>query len=117
MISARKFWANYSILAAGDLFGRLLAFWATVHITGVLGKSLFGTLSFAMAFTAYFEMISRQGLDYYSIQALARKPSEAHGFAGTLLGLRMITSLTAFLILIAVVSHLAKPHELKLLIL
>ena len=117
MVYARKFLANYTILVAGELLGRLLAFWAMVHIAGVLGKNLFGTLSFATALTAYFELIARQGLDTYGIRAVAREPSQTRRYAETLLGLRLITSVIAFLALGVAVWCLAKPNELKILIL
>ena len=116
MLNARKFLANYTILVAGDLVSRLLAFWAMVHIAGVLGKDLFGTLGFATAFTAYFELISRQGLDIYGIQAVARQPSLARRYADTLFGLRLTSSAVAFLVLSVTARCLAKPEELKLLI-
>jgi O-antigen/teichoic acid export membrane protein len=117
MAFARKFLANYTVLLTGDLIGRFLAFWAMIHIAGVLGKNLFGTLSFATAFTAYFELMARQGLDTYGIQAVAREPARVRQYAATLLGLRLTASVAAFLVLSVAVWSLNQPHELKILIL
>lgn len=116
MVYVRKFLSNYAILVIGDLVSRLLALWAMVHIARVLGKDLFGILGFATAFTAYFELISRQGLDLYGIQAVAREPALARRYADVLLGLRLTASIAAFSALSLVVWRLAKPEEVKLLI-
>lgn len=116
MAYARRFLANYSILVAGDLISRITAFVAMVHIARVLGKDLFGLLGLAAAFTAYFEIIARQGLDTWGIQEVARKPSAARNYADTLLGLRLTTSSVAFGILSLVAWQLRRPTELKILL-
>ena len=116
MLHARKFLANYTILVVGDLVSRFLAFWAMISIARVLGKDLFGTLGFATAFAAYFELFARQGLDTYGIQAVAHRPGSVREYAETLLGLRLTTSCIAFLDLSATAWRLSRPAELKLLI-
>ncbi len=116
MVYARKFLSNYAILVAGDMASRLLSFWAMVHIARVLGRDLFGMLGFAAAFTAYFELIARQGLDLYGIQAVAREPSLVRRHADVILGLRLTASVAAFSALNLVVTWLAKPEEVKLLV-
>ncbi len=116
MAYARRFLANYSILVLGDLVSRGVAFFAMVRIARVLGTNLFGILSFATAFTAYFELISRQGLDTYGIQEVARHPSLARKHADTILGLRLTASILAYLALSVTVWRMTQPAELKLLL-
>jgi O-antigen/teichoic acid export membrane protein len=116
MAFARKFLANYSILVLGDLVSRVVAFFATIRIARVLGANLFGILSFATAFTSYFELISRQGLDTYGIQEVARNPALAKKHADTILGLRLAASVLAYLALSVTVWRMTQPAELKLLV-
>jgi O-antigen/teichoic acid export membrane protein len=116
MAYARKLLANYSILVLGDLISRAVAFLAMVRIARVLGTGLFGILSFATAFTAYFELIARQGLDTYGIQEVAREPALVREHTDTILGLRLTASILAYLALIVTVRRMAQPEELKLLV-
>jgi O-antigen/teichoic acid export membrane protein len=113
----RKFLANYSILVAGDLCSKVLLLWASVRIARVLGTDLFGDLAFAAAFTAYFALLVSQGLGNYGMQEVARQPSRKGEFVGTILALRFTASLVAGLILAATVWLLAKPLEIKILLL
>ncbi len=115
MALARRFLANYSILVLGDLVSRAVALFAMIRIARVLGTNLFGLLSFATALTAYFELISRQGLDMYGIQEVARNPELAKKHADTILGLRLTASVLAYLALSLTVWIMPQPWELKLL--
>ena len=116
MAYTRRFLTNYFVLVAGDLGSRIMAFYAMVHIARVLGKDLFGILGFAAAFTAYFEIIARQGLDLWGIQEVAREPSAAKHHADTLIGLRLATSTIAFGLMSLIAWQLLKPIELKMLV-
>jgi O-antigen/teichoic acid export membrane protein len=117
MVYARKFLANYTILIIGDLGSRFIGFWALVHIARVVGTDLFGMLSFATAFTAYFALIVRQGLDTYGIQQVARNPGLVRQYAETILGLRLTAGLAAFAALVVTVWVLPQPDLVKILIL
>jgi O-antigen/teichoic acid export membrane protein len=117
MVYARKFLANYTLLVAGDLASKLIGFWAMVHIARVFGKDLFGGLAFAAALSSYFSLLVRQGLDNYGVQEVARNPASARRYADSILGIRVTGSVIAFLALVGVASHLAKPGEVRLLLL
>lgn len=117
MGQARTFLVNFTFLAAGDLVAKALAFWAFAHIARVVGTELFGDIAFAVAFTLYFGLIVRQGLDVYGIQEVARDRSRVLVQNANILGLRLVSSLVAGIALIITVSLLSKPANLKALIL
>lgn len=114
---ARKFLANYSILVAGDLVSKILLLWASVRIVRVLGIGLFGDIAFAMAFTTYFSLLVSQGLGFYGMQEVARCPARAGEYVGSILAMRFSTSLAAVAAMCGIVWLLAKPTEVKLLLL
>ncbi len=117
MVDARKFLLNYTLLVAGDLGSRFISFWALVRIARVLGSDLFGNLSFAAAFTAYFALLVRQGLDTYGIQQVARDPSSVLAYARRIMGLRLAGAALAVLALLAILWQWDRPEELKMLVL
>ncbi|MFH1575234.1 MAG: oligosaccharide flippase family protein, partial [Acidobacteriota bacterium] len=117
MSYARRFLANYTVLAIGDIGSRLISFWALVRIAHVVGTDLFGNLAFATAFTTYFALLIQQGLDTYGIQQVAREPSTMLRSAQAILGLRLAGCLLAALVLGLSLWTLDQPGQLKLLIL
>ncbi len=114
---ARRFLLNLTFLAAGDLTAKALAFLALAHIARVVGTELFGDMAFAVAFTLYFGLIVKQGLDVYGIQEVARDRSRIPALGANILGLRLVSSLAAAAVLIFTLPILGKPHQVKALLL
>ncbi len=114
---ARKFLANYTILAAGDLVAKVLLLLATMRMARVLGTDLFGDIAFAAAFTAYFSLLVSQGLGTFGMQEVARNPARIREYAGNILAMRLCASLAAATLLAVTVLLLRKPPEVKLLLL
>jgi O-antigen/teichoic acid export membrane protein len=114
---ARGFLLNFTFLAAGDLAAKALSFLAFAHIARVIGTERFGDIAFAAALTLYFGLIVRQGLDVYAIQEVAQDHSRIRTLSASVLGLRLASSLAAAALLLLVVPLLAKPGQIKVLIL
>jgi O-antigen/teichoic acid export membrane protein len=114
MSQARKFVAAYTTLVTGDLVAKLLSFLAMALLARRLGAGLFGEIAFAGALASYFILIVGQGLDIYGVREAARSPSEATRLAGSILGLRLVSSLVAAVLWIVAVTVLDRPPGLGL---
>lgn len=117
MAAVRKFLTNLSMLTAGALAAKLITFLAVARMARALGTDLFGGVAFAIAFTMYFDLIISQGLDVYAIQEVARDRGALERRAAAILGLRLVSSLLALGALVAAVSLLARPTQVKWLLL
>jgi O-antigen/teichoic acid export membrane protein len=117
MVNARTFLKNLTWLSAGDITAKILAFFAFAHLARVLGSDGFGAIGFAAAFTLYFSLIVTQGLDVYAIQEVARDIALLQRRAAAILGLRVVSALVAYPVLVVVSFQIGKPAAVRTLVL
>jgi O-antigen/teichoic acid export membrane protein len=89
---------NSSWLIVDKIFRALLGLFVGAWVARYLGPADFGTLSYVIAYIAFFQAFSALGLDTIVIREIARHPKLAPFMLGSALLMRLCSSLIAFLV-------------------
>lgn len=87
--------------------GLLVGVWMARY----LGPKQFGLLNFALAFVGLFGGIATLGLQGIMVRDIIKKPEESDTILGTGFLLRVVGGLVAFVLILAVISHL-RPDDI-----
>jgi len=115
--TARRIFRNFFSLYSAEIVTNLLRFLAVAYLARILGVQAFGEIGFATAVLAYFTLLINLGLDTFGVREVARDPSLVKNYVGNILGIRILGSLLSFALLLAFVSLIPKPPQVKNLIL
>jgi len=119
----RRLEGRVNLLAVIHNTGWLFADKAMRMVVGVLvgawvarylGPRQYGELAYALAFAAFFSVISQLGLDAVAIRDIARDSDEAPSILGTVLRLRLITGVLCYIAALAMMAVL-RPGDLRAL--
>lgn len=104
---------NISALAIGHVGTNILGFVAFAYIARVLGPDGFGLINFASAILAYFSLIATMGIPNLASREIARHPADTSKIVGSMLLTRLVLSVVAVLILIALLPFLAPTAAMR----
>ena len=93
---------RYSALAAADIASRGLAFLASLLIVRAFSAEAFGQLGVASSVVTYALYASTCGLDVYAVRNVARLPASIGVTAGTIMAIRSVLSVVAYVALLGV---------------
>ncbi len=108
----RRFLFRYLLLVAAEGTGRVVAFASMVIVVRRFGPAGFGELGLAASLVTYMMVAGTCGLDLYAVRSVARDAASLRELAATVVTLRLILGLAAYLALLAVVSASPslRPH-------
>lgn len=100
---------NFLQLGSGELFTRLITFFATIYIARILGPESYGIVGFALAVTLYLNWFTDFGIEMLAPREIARDPERIRDLAPTLVAARTLIAI-ACAIGLAVFSWLFLPE-------
>lgn len=112
MVIARKIAYNVVFISIAKIFSTILALVAIGFITRYLGASGFGNYATVLAFFAFFGAFADLGLYSVATREISRAGADEEKIMGNIFSLRLLASLTVFLIS-PLAIFLPYPPELK----
>ena len=102
---------NVGVLSVSQIIGYLLAFFYTIFIARYLGAEGFGTLSFAIAFTAILGILADLGLSTLIVREVARDKSLTNKFIGNIIIIKLILGILTFGTIAIIINLLNYPQQ------
>lgn len=93
---------RFSALAVADITSRGLAFVATFLVVRAFKAEAFGQLGVATSVVTYALFASTCGLDVYAVRNVARLPTSIGATASTIMAIRSLLGVVAYLVLLGV---------------
>ena len=106
---------NLLSLASAEVVARIVGFLTTIYLGRVLGAEGFGKLGFAQSFNYYFIILAVSGLNVFGIREIAKRQEETRTLTGQIFGLKIITTVLSFFLLIGLIFMMPKPADVKTL--
>ena len=106
----KKFYINSGWLIADKVFRMVVGLFIGVWVARYLGPKSFGSLNYALAFTALFSVFSNLGLDQIVVRDIVDKSNSGNCILGSAFFLKIFGSVLAIL-LACVTIHLYKPND------
>lgn len=107
---------NIFFLYSGDVASRLVSMVAIVYLARILGPSDFGTISIGLAVLAYGMIVGNSGLSILGTRKVAGKVEGVANLTANIFIARLILSVVAYLIGVAVAYFLVPSSQLFRLI-
>ena len=107
---------NFLSLFIGSIGSRLLGFLVTVYLARILDVSGFGKISFALAIFSYGVILTNPGLLLLGTREVAKKKEKIGEYLPTIVVLRLLLALFAFLLILSLLIFLPKSQDTKVLI-
>jgi O-antigen/teichoic acid export membrane protein len=111
MSNVQRIARNTTLLLSSSIAGFILAFFFTLYVARYLGAQGFGVLSFALAFTALFGIITNIGLQSLMIREVARDTALALKYLNNFAVMKVFLSILTFGLLALSVNLLHYPAE------
>ena len=105
---------NFAYLLASQVVAGLAGLASMSYLARTLGPETFGILGFGVALIAYFGHLVVLGSDFYGSREIARQPETAGPLTSRIIGLRLVTSVTAVLAFLFVVWVIDQPQTVKI---
>jgi O-antigen/teichoic acid export membrane protein len=102
---------NTGVLFVAQIISYILGFLYLMYTARYLGPGAYGILSFALAFTVIFGIISDLGLTQFMIREISRNKSLASKYLGNALVLKIIASIITFTLVVITINLLDYPKE------
>ena len=112
----RKIAANTGWLLGERLARALIGFVVAAWVARYLGPERFGQFAYVIALVALFQTIAALGADGIVVRDLAREPKSAAAILGSILRLRLITSIICWLSVVGVAAVI-DPHDTTTIVL
>jgi O-antigen/teichoic acid export membrane protein len=103
---------NTAFLLAGEVAVKLLAVAFSVLVVRRLGAADFGRYSAALAFVVLFSIVTDLGTSYFSLREMAGRRAAATTLLADLIGLRLLLSLGALVLIPAAATIFGESEEM-----
>lgn len=114
--NAKKFINNTGWMIGGRIFQMVLSFVITMITARYLGPSNYGIINYVASFCALFTPLCTLGLNDIIVKELVDMPEREGETVGTMIGLRLLSSLLAVFSVIILVSILNNGSRLYIVI-
>jgi O-antigen/teichoic acid export membrane protein len=111
MSNVQRIARNTTLLLVSSVAGFVLGFFFTMYVARHLGAEGFGVLSFALAFTAIFGVLTDVGLQTLMIREIARDKSLAQKYLGNVAVLKIFLAIITFGLIALAINLLHYPAE------
>jgi polysaccharide transporter, PST family len=103
----RKIISNIGWLIGGRILRVAISFFILAWMARYLGTSGFGTLNYAIAFIAIFGNIAELGITHFIVRDVVQEPTETYEILGTAFFLKLMSGITAFILIFAAIFLLS----------
>jgi O-antigen/teichoic acid export membrane protein len=100
---------NIAALIISTLIVLISGFLYSMYTARYLGPERYGTISFALAFTAIFGVFTDVGLSQLTVREVARKKSLAEKYFGNVLTAKLVLAVAAFAVVVVVINIMGYP--------
>ncbi|MBU4492079.1 MAG: flippase, partial [Euryarchaeota archaeon] len=111
MNTVRRIAKNTGVLLAAQVLGHLIGFFYMMYTARYLGAAGFGILSFALAFTAIFSILTDFGLQPLTIREVARDKTLATKYLANLSGMKIALVTATFGLIAITINLLGYPEQ------
>ena len=111
MSTVQRLARNTTLLLLSSVASFVLGFFFTVYVARYLAAEGFGVLSFALAFTALFAVLTDIGLQTLMIREIARDKTLARKYLGNIGVLKMLLGIITFGLIALTINLLHYPAE------
>jgi O-antigen/teichoic acid export membrane protein len=117
MITFRRLATNYTLLVAGEVFGKLFTFFAFMYLARTLGPVYYGHLEFTIAVLVFFTLFVDLGTSPWGAREIAREPERIQEALSGIFYLRLLMSIAGVLIVFAFSRTVEDANLKRLLVL
>ena len=114
MRTVQKIAKNTGVILTGDVLFRLVSLFVIIYLARYLGTAGFGKYSFVFAYLAFFNIITDLGLQQILVREMARNPSTAPKLIGNACIVRLLLTVFALGLAIAIMTLLPYPDDTTL---
>jgi len=107
----RRLAKNTGMLFVAQIITYVLGFLYLMYTARYLGPDAYGILSFALAFTLIFGIISDLGLSQFIVREISRNKSLASKYLGNAIVLKIIASMITFSLVVIITNFLDYPKN------
>ena len=111
MSTVQRIARNTTLLLLSNIAGFVLGFFFTMYVARYLEAEGFGVLSFALAFTAIFSVLTDIGLQTLMIREISRDKTLARKYLGNITVLKIFLGIVTFGLLALTANLLHYPTE------
>lgn len=111
MSTVRRIAKNTSVLLIAQIVSLVLGFFFTLYTARYLGAAGFGVLSFALAFTGMFAVLTDLGLGTLTTREIARDKSVTDTYFGNIVLMKTVLVVITFGLIALIVNLLGYPLE------
>jgi O-antigen/teichoic acid export membrane protein len=111
MNTARRIAKNTGVLLTAQVLRHLIGFFYMMYTARYLGAAGFGILSFALAFTAIFSILTDFGLQPLTIREVARDKTLAPKYLANLSAMKIVLVIATFGLIAITINLLGYPQE------
>jgi O-antigen/teichoic acid export membrane protein len=110
----QKIAKNTGVIIAGNIVFRIVSLFVIIYLARYLGTEGFGKYSFVFAYLAFFNIITDLGLQQILVREMARNPSTAPKLIGNACIVRLLLTVFALGLAIAIMTLLPYPDDTTL---
>ena len=111
MNTVRKIAKNTLVLLASQIISTGLGFFYIIYMARYLGAEGFGILSFALAFTAMFGVLTDLGLQTLATREISRDKTLAEKYLGNVATIKMILVVITFSLISITINLMGYPEQ------
>lgn len=111
----QKYVKNIGLIFIGKIISLAISFFTTIYVIRHLGPDNYGVVAFAVSFVGIFSFLSSLGIDQILYRELSNDISKKESLLGTGFGLKVIGSLSSFL-LILIFSYFTNSNAITRLV-
>ncbi|MDD4247590.1 MAG: flippase [Methanosarcina sp.] len=116
MNNIKRIAKNTFYLTLAETITKFILFILTIYIARYLKDVGFGKFSFAFAFSSFFAIVSDFGLNTLATREIAKNKSMVAKYLGNISYLKLLISITSFILLIIIINLLKYPSDTKLVV-
>lgn len=111
MRTVQKIAKNTGVILTGNVIFRLVSLFVIIYLARYLGAAGFGKYSFVFAYLAFFNIVTDLGLQQILVREIARNPSTAPKLIGNAYVIRLLLTVFAVGLAIAIITLLPYPAD------
>jgi O-antigen/teichoic acid export membrane protein len=102
---------NTAVLIISQIIGYILSFFYTIYLARYLGPTNFGVLTFAIAVTAIFSIVTDFGLSSLMVREIARNKSILRKYVKNIVLIKIIVVLISYGLMALIVNIIGFPRD------
>lgn len=111
MNTVQRIAKNTAVLLVATIISKVLSFFYVMYIARYLGAEGFGILSFALAFTGIFGVLTDLGLGPLTVREVARDKSLAGKYLGNITIIKIFLVIITFGLIAIIINLLGYPEQ------